>query len=284
MPDTVKHIDHSLKLRISGRPRHDPAGLCIVIPCYNESKKLNVEEYSKFLRSHPNVTICFVNDGSTDQTLEILQDIRSVSPEKVAVISLEKNKGKATAVRTGILHCLKNTDCPITGYLDADLAVSLDEYTSLASYLQNGICFCFGSRILKIGSEINRKRSRFLIGRVMATIISLTLDLKVYDTQCGCKLFTRKAAGKLFAAPFISRWLFDVEIFFRVLHLYGKEKALCKMMEIPVVKWVDKGDSKVKASHLFRIMTDLVLIRKRYRTPDLSSAQIEKVEYTVIQP
>lgn len=238
---------------------------CIVIPCYNEEKKFLFQEYHDFLTSCDDVQLCFVNDGSTDGTLGVLENIREKFPEKIIVLNMKKNLGKAGAVRQGMLHCCKNIDFTYISFLDADLAVSLQEAHSLTQYFDENIVFCFGSRILKVGSVIERKRSRFITGRVIATFISQILSLKVYDTQCGCKLFTKELAETVFSKEFLSKWLFDVEIFFRIIDLYGKEVALTKMLEIPLKRWVDPGDSKVKMTYFFKLWHDLYRIKNAYR-------------------
>ncbi|MBL4578378.1 MAG: glycosyltransferase [Flavobacteriales bacterium] len=239
--------------------------LCIVLPSYNESKFFRFQEYSTYLEEHPGTLLCFVNDGSTDDTLNVLKSLHQNFPDQVEIISSEKNLGKAEAVRKGVLYCNDKFDYPYIAYLDTDLAVSLTECSSLTKYLQEDAIFCFGSRILRIGSTIERKRSRFLIGRFIATIISEMLSLKVYDTQCGCKLFTKELSAQLFEDPFISKWLFDVEIFYRLLELYGKEDAIAKMTEVPLAKWIDRGKSKVKFTYFFNLWLDLYKIGRRYR-------------------
>jgi len=145
------------------------------------------------------------------------------------------------------------------------LATTLEEFIGLRDYLHGEIVFSFGSRIRKVGSTIERENSRFLIGRVVATFISNILDIKVYDTQCGAKLFTKEISEKLFEKEFISRWLFDVEIFFRMIHLFGKEKAIKKMIEVPLKLWVEKGDSKVKFTYGFKLWFDLFEIQRKYQ-------------------
>ena len=90
--------------------------------------------------------------------------------------------------------------------------------------------------------------SILLIPSFIATLISNMLLLKFYDTQCGCKVLPRKISIKVFADSFISRWLFDIELFFRIKHLYGNINCIEVMLEIPLNKWIDSGDSKVKYS------------------------------------
>ena len=237
----------------------------IVIPCYNEEKGISNDEYSTFLNNNPEVLICFVNDGSKDNTLGVLNVLKEKHQSQIYILSLEKNSGKAEAVRAGINFCNKTYQHLYIGYLDADLATTLEEFIDLRNYLQGEIVFGFGSRIRKVGSTIKRENSRFLIGRVVATFISNILDIKVYDTQCGSKLFTKGISEKLFEKEFISRWLFDVEIFFRMIHLFGKEKAIKKMIEIPLKLWVEKGDSKVKITYGFKLWFDLFEIQRKYQ-------------------
>lgn len=224
-----------------------------------------MDEYSNFLVNTQNAQICFVNDGSTDNTLNILQEVQQKFPEKVHVMSMAQNSGKAEAVRAGINYANQHFQHQYIGYLDADLAATLEEFVELEGFMTDKIVFCFGSRIQKIGSRIDRDFKRFLIGRIIATFISSGLELKVYDTQCGCKLFSKEISEKLFQESFISKWLFDVELFFRMIQLFGREKVLDKMFEVPLKVWVEKGNSKVKLTYFFKLWFDLYTIVKKYK-------------------
>ncbi len=239
--------------------------LCIVIPCYNEATFFRTADYMQYIDNQPFTLICFVDDGSSDNTLDILKSIQKKYPNRVDVVTYEENKGKAGAVHTGMNYCNERFNYVNIAYLDADLAVSLEECTSLMNYIDGHVEFTFGSRIQRIGSTIERKRSRFLIGRVIATVISQMLDLRVYDTQCGCKVFSRSLSQQVFVKHFISKWLFDVEIFFRIINIYGRNQVLNKMLEIPLIRWVDAGDSKVRLSYFYKLWIDLYRIRKEYR-------------------
>ncbi|MCF6348177.1 MAG: glycosyltransferase [Flavobacteriaceae bacterium] len=238
---------------------------CIVIPCYNEENRLPLQEYCNFITENPKVMLCLVNDGSSDKTKEILEELKRKFLKQVTIISYTKNVGKAEAVRKGILYCNNTYNYSYIGYLDADLSTSLQECVALISSLNENINFVFGSRIMKIGSIIIRNRYRFLVGRIIATVISNMLKLKVYDTQCGCKVFTKDLSVKLFEDQFISKWLFDVEIFYRMIDLYGREQMLEKTIETPLKEWIDKDDSKVKTTYFFKLCVDLYRIKKKYR-------------------
>lgn len=237
---------------------------CIVIPCYNEEKELENRVYDNFLKNNTNNLLCFVDDGSTDTTQAGLKQLANQFPDQVTVYNNKKNVGKAESVKNGVNYCLENFEFNTIGYLDADLATTLEEYCEISDQVKDKITFAFGSRILKLGSVIQRKRFRFVTGRIIATVISSILRLKVYDTQCGAKVMTKELAAVIFKNSFVSRWMFDVEIFIRIMTYYGKEEALERMIEIPLKLWVDQGDSKVKFTYFFKLWLDLLKINSIY--------------------
>lgn len=237
----------------------------MVIPCYNEEGRLPLSHFADFVNQNPNVALCFVNDGSSDGTQKVLTDFQKDRLDQIAVVSYDKNAGKAEAVRRGVQYCLDSFEFKYIGYLDADLATSPEECLEMVNYMDENIRFVFGSRIMKIGSVIDRRPYRFFVGRIIATFISKILKLKVYDTQCGCKMFTRDLARAVFTNPFVSRWLFDVEIFQRIIIIYGRENVLNHMLEIPLRKWTDVGESRIKATYFFKLWLDLYRIKSKYK-------------------
>lgn len=238
--------------------------LSIIIPAFNEEKKLDVQAFRMFLSAQKQVFFVFVNDSSTDKTLSIIEEICIGFEEKTFIISNKQNVGKAQSVRNGINYALQHNKTKKYAFLDADLATSLDECLLISTKVNDVISFSFGSRILTIDSEIKRKAYRHYIGRVIATAISNVLKLEVYDTQCGCKVFSQKLAEDIFQEIFISKWLFDVELFFRILKKYGRKDAIGKMHEHPLKKWIDKGESKVKFTYIFKLWVDLWRIKMAY--------------------
>lgn len=240
--------------------------LCIVIPCYNEEKRLDRKRIIRFSSSFKNILICFVNDGSSDNTLDLLNEIKQDFPNNISVLSTLKNVGKAEAVRTGILHCQSKYQYDKIAYLDADLSTSLEECAAIGELVDSAVIFAFASRIALLGSTIKRKYHRFLIGRIVATFISKQLKLEVYDTQCGCKVFDRAISNLIFTEPFISKWLFDVEIFYRITILKGRDKMTEISLEVPLKSWIDTDDSRVPFSYFFKLWYDLILIKKKYQS------------------
>ncbi|MDA9016072.1 glycosyltransferase [Flavobacteriaceae bacterium] len=239
--------------------------LCIIVPCFNEAKRIPLVDFETFLSHYPKVTLYFVNDGSTDETAAVIASFQKRQLEKVHLLNLHQNLGKGNAVRQGMLHALDNKGCDTFAYLDADLSTSLEECNHLAEQIKDLKQFVFGSRIKKIDNSIERKFFRFIIGRVIATAISKVLNLAVYDTQCGCKIFTKKTAKLAFGAPFISTWLFDVELFFRLKNHFGTSDFKTISAEVPLKKWRDQGGSKIEWTYGFKMWMDLLKIKRKYQ-------------------
>ena len=240
--------------------------LAIVIPCYNEAERLPVSQFENFLSLEPKVSIFFINDGSNDNTFSVLSSLKNKFTSQIEVYSISGNIGKGNAVFTGFRQLLKHNNFKKIAYLDADLATSLEECLRLSEQVKEKVVMAFGSRILKLDNQIKRKWYRFILGRVVATAISNALNLSIYDSQCGCKVFEARTADKIFDQVFISKWLFDVEIFFRMINLFGRSEIQNRLMEVPLKTWVDSPDSRVSPLYFFTLWWDLYKISKRYKS------------------
>lgn len=220
--------------------KDDTVEAVIVVPCFNEERRLKTREFAEFSALHPNISFIFVNDGSTDGTSRLLTEMCAGDP--LRALELKCNVGKAEAVRRGMLEALKS-GCAC-GFLDADLSTPLNELPGMLEVLGRGDFQCvIGSRWLHLGNcRIKRRFFRHFIGRIFATCVSMKLDLPVYDTQCGAKLFTHEAAVAAFASPFVTRWFFDVEILMRLQRFYRADPP--PVLEYPV-NWIDSPGSKV---------------------------------------
>ena len=237
----------------------------IVIPCFDEEKKLDYGYYVDFLHKNPEYCIYFVNDGSKDKTLDCLLEIKTDCPKQVFIINQNKNKGKAETVRNGMLQALSAGKFKYVGYFDADLSIPLEEYKEMLYIFDNKIKVVMGSRISRLGSNIEKSLFRHIAGRFIATIISKILKLSVYDTQCGAKVFSVDIIKPLFNEHFKSTWLFDVEIIARSIRAYGHNRTLNLFYEYPLKKLIHKSGSKVKISYVFFIFYELLHIKIKYK-------------------
>ncbi len=250
--------------------------LALVIPCYNEAARLDPHAFLSFLSTHPRVQLVMVDDGSSDGTGLLLERMRAATPDAVTTIRHDVNRGKAEAVRAGILTGLARQPA-VVGFFDADLSTPLRAVDDFLAVLRTRpeIEFILGSRVMLMGRDVRRKPSRHYLGRVFATSVSLALDLPVYDTQCGAKMLrVTSATATLFAAPFRSRWIFDVELIERYLRLPvppGEPSRRERLYELVVPAWHDQPGSKLHWSDFARAMVDLGYIwrdRLAHRPPD----------------
>lgn len=239
----------------------------IVIPCFNEADRLRKEEFSGFVAKDREIGLIFVNDGSTDKTASMLTELCAQEPAQMECLNLDRNRGKGEAVRAGVLHALTK-DPKFVGFWDADLATPLCDIRRFRRLFDehSALLLVTGARIRALGKRIERSVFRHYAGRFIATIISCILGVPVYDTQCGAKLFRVEGDTKnFFIEPFLSRWLFDVEILIRIQRFYPLGDVV---RELSLDEWIDVGDSKVKLSHAPRILLNLFelwLVKRKNR-------------------
>jgi dolichyl-phosphate beta-glucosyltransferase len=253
-----------------------PPDLALVVPCYNEAARLDSEAFLQFVTTHPGVRLVMVDDGSVDGTGEILERMRAAAPAAVTAIWHSPRRGKAEAVRVGILAGLEQ-HARLVGFFDADLSTPLDAIGDFLTVfrLRPTVEFVLGSRVMLMGRDIRRKATRHYLGRVFATAVSHALDLPVYDTQCGAKILRVNAAtASLFATPFRSPWIFDVELIARYLRLPvdpGEPARRDRLYELVLPAWHDRPGSKLRWHDFVRALVDLQYIwreRVTHRSAD----------------
>jgi dolichyl-phosphate beta-glucosyltransferase len=238
----------------------------IVVPCYNEGLRLPVDEFERFL-CDSQVRFVFVDDGSRDNTMERIQSLRVKHERSVFLVRSPVNRGKAEAVRLGINFALEQ-DAEYVGYWDADLATPLSEIPEFLTIFagRSDLDMVFGSRVKLLGRRVVRRASRHYLGRVFATVASVMLRMPIYDTQCGAKMFRAGPETRaLFADPFLTRWIFDVELLARYIRRF-RSPALAsqRIYEFPLHSWEDIGGSKVKGIDFFIAFRDILRIYWKY--------------------
>jgi glycosyltransferase involved in cell wall biosynthesis len=240
----------------------------LVVPCYNEAERLDLDEFRRLLARAADVGLLFVDDGSRDDTADRLSGFAREIADRVEVLRLTPNGGKGEAVRRGMRHALARSPSYV-GYWDADLSTPLEEVPRFVRYLDRAPrCeWVIGSRVRLLGRRIERRPLRHYVGRVFATGASVALRLPVYDTQCGAKLF--RANERLAAClehPFRSRWVFDVELLARLQAKTGADADEMSELvhELPLRRWRDVPGSKVTAAAAVRAALELLAIRRRY--------------------
>ena len=238
----------------------------IIVPCYNEFYRLEAEKFCNFLNSHPNYNLCFVNDGSSDQTLELLLKIKEHHPDRISVLNLEINQGKASAVQVGANFLAKQDHIENIAFLDADLSTSLEEMHNLVEKLNRNtkLSMVFGSRKAENSSNIKRSVFRKIFSNFVGYFIKFILQLPIEDTQCGAKVFKKHIIKSIYSKKFISKWLFDVEIFLRLKKHLGFKNLLNHISEEPLESWIEVEGSKITLKDSISIPFSLLMIWFNY--------------------
>ncbi|MCC7474409.1 MAG: glycosyltransferase [Pirellulales bacterium] len=247
------------------------AATIVVVPCFNEARRLNVHAFIDFLPSHPETAALFVDDGSNDDTPQVFEWLRQQLPRQVLTLRLPENVGKAEAVRQGVLAAMHH-EPRYVGYWDADLATPLQAIPRFIEVLSQRpeVGLVMGSRVALLGRQIRRTARRHMLGRLFATAASFVLRLPVYDTQCGAKMFrASEATAAIFQEPFRTRWIFDVEILARLIASHPpstRTHAAELIYEYPLERWEDVAGSRLKSHDFLTAALDLGSIFWQLRT------------------
>jgi glycosyltransferase involved in cell wall biosynthesis len=216
---------------------HDDMTYSIVIPAYNESQRLRatLEKVLAYVRLQGwDAEVIVVNDGSRDNTAEIVREFAAKNPI-VRLVENPGNRGKGYSVRNGILSSRGD----VIVFSDADLSSPIEEMPKLLTALAAGADIAIGSRWLRAELQTQRQSlHRQLFGRIFNLLLRLTLGLQFKDTQCGFKGFTRRSAQTIFPLERIERWGFDPEI------LFLARKFGFRTEEVPV-RWGHSGGTRI---------------------------------------
>lgn len=231
--------------------------IVIVVPCYNEAERWNLD-YWAMLSAYSNLKIIFVNDGSTDNTVSKIQEF--IDGTEHTLLNLEKNVGKAEAIRMGFTNAFALNPNAI-GFLDADEAFSFYEVTrQIEKYLSinrtsGNSTAVWSSRVQLAGREVNRDISRHYLARILITLLAARHRFSIYDPQSGLKIYPNSDhLQKCFSKKFATRWFVDLEIYIRWKNNVG---TWMRVWEEPVVEWRDIGGSKICGKEYFRILKDI---------------------------
>ena len=210
----------------------------IIIPAYNEAERISASLdriLTYIAESRWSAEVILVNDGSRDNTSEVVQEYSGRNPI-IRVLENPGNRGKGYSVRNGML----NASGQVLLFTDADLSSPIEEANKLFAVIESGQAdVAIGSRYLQ--SELQTRKQplhRRMLGRAFNVALRTILGLSYVDTQCGFKAFNRKAVTTIFPNMKIERWGFDPEILF-LARRYGLRVA-----EVPV-SWAHDHRSKI---------------------------------------
>jgi dolichyl-phosphate beta-glucosyltransferase len=240
----------------------------IILPAYNEGVRIG-DTLGKILahskKSGWDVEIIVVNDGSTDDTCEVVRSYAAKNPA-LRLIDNPGNRGKGYSVRNGMLRARGD----VLLFSDADLSSPIEEAGKLFADVENGVDIAIGSRWLKPELQAHRQPLlRQILGRIFNLALRMILGLSFKDTQCGFKAFSRRAAQAIFPLQQIERWGFDPEI------LYLAKKFGFGITEIPVV-WSHREGTRINPLRDgLRMFAEVLRIRQNAIRGKYASARVQ---------
>ena len=221
----------------------------IIVPCYNEENRIKplLTELIQFSKNNlKNYEIIVINDGSKDRTLDVLKEFS----KDIKLISYDKNKGKGGAVREGVLSSAGEKVL----FIDADGSIQPDEIPKMLKKLDD-YDVVVGDRASK-NSDVNAIALRNLTGKLFNFYVNILFSCKNWDNLCGFKGFKKEIARDLFTDLIAYGWIFDVELFYKI---HKKNYTLYKLP----IKWVHKGDSKIKLLDPLKMFFQLIKLRMK---------------------
>lgn len=195
---------------IANKPSSKPS-VSIILPAYNEEKRIRntILKLRNFLKVKKLVyEIIVVDDGSTDNTLNVLKDILT---SDIRIITITKS-GKGAAVKEGML----SANYEYVFFMDADLSTDAEEIIKFINIFKKDkdIEILIGSRYLPDNSIVDQPPFRSIVGKTFSTVKSKLLGIDFYDSQCGFKAFKIETARKIFSKSVIKGFSFDVELLY----------------------------------------------------------------------
>ena len=228
--------------------------LSIVIPCYNESKDIasNAEKVKQYLLDNKiDHELILVNDGSKDNTKEVIESIPGVK-----ALSYDKNRGKGGAVKYGI----ENATGDYVLFMDADLSTDISAINKVME-LAPSHDLIIGSRHAK-DSVILKKQpwTRVFIGWCCRVLVKMLFHTKLKDTQCGFKAMRTDVAKKIVSKQLVTNFAFDVE------YIYIARLNNLSMYELGITWSDDRGSTVNPIKSSLKFFRDIFFIRRHKKS------------------
>lgn len=234
-----------------------PCRLSVVIPAYNEEKRLGqtLRRIGDYLAAQPyDWEVIVVDDGSTDRSVEVARGADLGG--RLRIEQHGRNRGKGAAVRTGMAASRGQ----FVLFSDADLSTPIEMIEKFWPLFERGYDIVIGSRGLPESQiKVHQPWWRETMGRIFNLLVRLLVLPGIHDTQCGFKMFTRRAADVLVAQCRLDGWAFDVEL------LATARRRGFRVAEVPI-EWINSPDTRVRAmSASLQMLVDLLRLRRRLK-------------------
>jgi len=230
--------------------------LSIIMPAHNEERRLppSLAKIDAFLAAQPyDAEVIVVENGSHDRTIEVTQAFAATHP--YVKLMIVQTRGKGLAVKAGMLAAAGD----YRFICDVDLSMPIEEVVKFLPPYSDGYDISIGTREGKGAHRIDEPEYRHFIGRANNLIIKLTAVRGFEDTQCGFKMFNRRAAEDLFGVQQMTGIGFDIEILF-----IAKRRGY-KIREVPIT-WYFNDDSRMRLfQDSLKLLREIWEIQRNWR-------------------
>ena len=241
----------------------------VVVPMYQEELRFDVDYFNQLLQI-PNTHWLLIDDGSTDKTLELMNELKSRFVN-LEIKSNSINKGKTVSILDSYRYLINSLGASEfnLAYLDGDGAFGISDIKRIilmgeTAQFKSNYFAIYSSRLRISGRDIRRKTSRHLIGRLIVGILRLRFGNLPYDTQCGFKLYLNiPTLNLLLQEPFRSKWFFDIELIKFSRKLKPELTDKLKIWEEPLNNWRDVKGSKLSFKSAPRLIFEMLDLIKR---------------------
>jgi len=261
-----KRVPQSLAAQVQTLAATLPAtdhALTVIIPAYNEERRLpkSLAALGEFLdTSGLDYRVIVADDGSRDATPQLAARWGS----RFSTVRLDQNGGKGRAVRTAMLAATG----AVVAFTDADLPFRLAALLQGYEWIRQGACeIAFGSRHLAPGEHVAKRNVlRKVASHTFNSVVKLLVSTDVTDTQCGLKIFSRRAAVEVFSRATVDGFAFDTEVVMLARRLALAHRCL------PVTLVNEEASTVSLARHALPMLRDVVRIRAQLQRQRLSAS------------
>lgn len=240
---------------LGAAPRFPPSDhdLTIIVPAFNEEHRLpaTLDGLARYCDEWMiDYRVLVVDDGSADRTCRLTEG----RGRRFSTIS-QPNRGKGAAVRNGVLHATGR----VIAFTDADLPYDLRGVTEGYRRIHSGLAdVVFGARDLRESTVLAPRRiARTLASQVFRSIVRHLVSGQITDTQCGLKLFSRRAALEIFTRTTIDGFAFDAEV------VYLTHRLGLAWQRLPVTLINEYASTISLSRHALPMLLDVVGVRRR---------------------
>ena len=225
--------------------------LSIIIPAYNEEKRIGntlKDYYDYFYVKKVEFEIIVETDGCTDRTVDVVKSFRK---DNIISLNFANKLGKGK----GIIKGLEVAQGDVVGFVDADESVSPGDFDKMVSEIGSYECVIASRRVKGVETVKNWPAKRRIASKMFNMLVNLVLGLNIRDTQCGAKVFTKRAANIIVSQVKTKGYVFDVDVLWRM----KKNNIIVK--EFPV-KWIHAREGQLKIrSHAYKMFFELIKLR-----------------------